>query len=228
MSPIVTAAGIQVELTDAEIDECGEWARVFMRESYAQGLNPHTTQRRSKDLELEQKTVGMCAEHVFCKWQSIPFKPKINTFHSVPDVIHEIPGVGRYHEIRGTRRLGAGLPIRSNDDDQYLGEPRIYTLVTGAWPIRVMTIHGWARAADAKQDCYKWNPHGWRQSWEVPQHALRKYPDMVKAKFTYPPKDKCHRYLDAELRWCGAEPMGVWQVGPLCEEHSRPARTGVW
>jgi hypothetical protein len=176
--------------------------------------------QRGKAVELEQKVVGMCAEHVFCKWQGIPFAPKINTFHRRPDVEHDIPGVGRYHEIRGTSRRNGGLILRDNDHDEYRGEPRIYTLVTESWAARGMTIHGWAREADIKQDRYRYNPHGWRPAWELPQHAVRKYPEMVAAKFTFPPEGKCHRYLDDEIRWCGAEPVGLWQVGPLCGEHA--------
>lgn len=38
--------------------------------------------------------------------------------------------------------------------------------------------------------------------------------------FVPPPADGCHRWLDAQRQWCGSEPVGQWQVGPLCTQHA--------
>lgn len=38
--------------------------------------------------------------------------------------------------------------------------------------------------------------------------------------FVPPPTGLCHRWMSSQKRWCGAEPIGRWQVGPLCGEHA--------
>jgi hypothetical protein len=64
---------------------------------------------------------------------------------------------------------------------------------------------------------------------ETPRRVPPPTPSLVTLPVperNHAPEGRCHRWLDRDSRWCGdPHPIGVWQIGPLCEEHAPEDRS---
>lgn len=149
---------VTVTISPWEYKACMDVAAARMATSNIAGWNHQSTYQRTYLQRTEEEIVGACGEMAVAKVLDCYWSPSVNTFHAVTDL-------PRSMEVRSTVRTNGSLIVRANDPDD-----RIYILVTGQPP--EMTVVGWINGADAKQDCWKDNPHGHRQAWFVPQDAL--------------------------------------------------------
>lgn len=125
--------------------------------------NHASTYDRNHLQRIHEEVIGVCAEMIAAKYLDKFWTPSVNTFHATPDIEPNI-------EVRGSDKPHYSLIVRDNDPDD-----RWYILVLGTPP--TMTVIGCMRGAEAKQDKWLKNPGGHRQSWFVPQWALRQATD---------------------------------------------------
>ena len=156
---------MEVTLTVPEMNLAlqSAWLRIMV--STAKGLNAATTKPRPFLTRIKEEVVGAVAEVAVAKAVGGFFVPSVNTFHRVPDILHDV-------EVRATDDRNGRLIVRDNDSND-----RRYLLVTTDG--LNSTIVGWMTGGDAKQDHWRANPGGYRESWFVPQHALRPPEEVI-------------------------------------------------
>lgn len=57
-----------------------------------------------------------------------------------------------------------------------------------------------------------------RMTDERPRHFRNRHGQLI--TYRPAPAGRCHRWVNDHDQWCGASPIGEWQVGPLCAEHA--------
>lgn len=149
---------IDIRITLPEFDLAMGVARLRIMASAMLKLDHATTYDRTMIKRLEEEVVGACGEIAVGKWIGGWFVPSVNTFHRVPDCMHNI-------EVRSTARLDGKLIVRNNDKDD---RRFVLALVTG----EMVSLAGWVLGADAKRKEWAMNPNGNRDAWFVPQSAL--------------------------------------------------------
>lgn len=165
---------ILVELSLVEFNVAVQSAMTRILVSKSQDLNHASTYKRTLIKRLEEEVVGCCAELAMGKLLSQYFIPEIGTYHHKPDCLHDI-------EIRGTALQDGKLIVRDNDasDRRY-----ILATVTGTNAYFV----GWCYGYEAKQGKYLDNPNECRQSWFVPQDALRPFETLELTNYQAEPR----------------------------------------
>jgi hypothetical protein len=120
---------------------------------------------RSIDRPIEQRRldeyVGCLGEIAVAKYLGIPWNPRMNVFHTIPDAGHL--------DVRATTCQGGRLIIR-HDDPPDRGFVFVTTEEHRGAP---MLLRGWLWAREAHRDEWLDNPNGQRQSWWAPVHGLR-------------------------------------------------------
>ncbi len=156
---------ITVELTLPEMSMAldAAWLRIVV--SAQQGLNHKTTYSRSMSKRIQEEFVGACGEIAVGKAAGVFFVPSVGTFHRIPDCLADC-------EVRSTDREDGSLIIRDNDSDE-----RRYILAVAVG--EMVRLVGWLAGRDAKKQGWMRNPHGYRQSWFVPQSALRPIEEVL-------------------------------------------------
>lgn len=109
--------------------------------------------------EWQAHIEGACGEVAVAKVMGRYWGGGINTYKSGGD----IDSTG--WEVRTRSSHDYDLIVRDDDDDE-----RIFILVTGHAPD--YQVHGWIRAADAKQHQWQKNYGGHGLAYFVPHHAL--------------------------------------------------------
>lgn len=139
------------------------WDRILSSASI--GINHQSTYKRTMAKRICEEFVGACAEVAISKATGRYFTPSVGTFHRVPDFMNDC-------EIRATDLATGCLIVRDNDpsDRKYL-----LAIVDGD----VVTFAGGLPGVEAKQDRFLRDPHGYRQSWFVPQSELRPVEEFV-------------------------------------------------
>lgn len=156
---------ITVELTIPEMSMAlnAAWLRIVA--SAQQRLNHKTTYDRPMSKRIQEEFVGACGEIAVGKAANKFFVPSVNTYHRVPDCLSDC-------EVRSTDREDGALIVRDNDSD----ERKFILAVAVGETVRLV---GWLTGRDAKKQEWVKNPHGWRQSWFVPQSALRPIEEVI-------------------------------------------------
>ncbi len=149
---------VEITLDPWEFKHCVDVANIRMAISNERDLNHASTYVRGYVERIKQETLGACGEMAVCKVIGKFWKPSVNTFHNIADIEPDI-------EVRSTDRQDGCLIVRDNDPDE-----RWYFLVIGEPPN--VTVVGYIRGADARQERWLRNPNDFRKAYFVPQSAL--------------------------------------------------------
>lgn len=122
---------------------------------------------------LSDEVCGACGEIALSKAAGQWFVPSVNTFHRVPDCLGDV-------EVRSTLRQDGSLIVRDND-----ASDRRYVLAVVTAPD--VFLAGWLYGRECKKSEYLRNPNGHRESWFVPQSALRPISELLLSEGT--PRD---------------------------------------
>jgi len=160
VSPLELVQLFETKLSLIEFHAAVASATLRMVTSKAQKLNyAKSDRRRSFMTRLEEETAGCVAEMAWHKLLNLFFVPAINTFHITPDSLDDI-------EIRATTTSTNRLIVR--DDDHR--ERRFVFAITDGESVRFV---GWCYGYEAMKPQWLDNPNDQRESWFVPQDALR-------------------------------------------------------
>lgn len=116
--------------------------------------------------EWQAHIEGACGEVAVAKVMGRYWGGGINTYKSGGD----IDSTG--WEVRTRSSHDFDLIVRDDDDDE-----RVFILVTGHAPD--YRVHGWIRAADAKQQEWQKNYGGHGLAYFVPHHALSEMGELI-------------------------------------------------
>lgn len=116
------------------------------------------------DESWERHVLGALGECAFAKATNRYWSGSVNTFKA--------PDIGGNIQIRTRSKHSYDLIVRDSDSDS-----DVFVLVTGG--PQTFRVHGWMRAADAKQAEFRSNYGGYGAAYFVPQSALRPIDPLV-------------------------------------------------
>lgn len=151
---------MEIALTQWEYKACVDVAVARMATSINGGFSDIHHSERGYMERLKIDVLGACGELAVAKAVNQFWSPSVNTMHKGADVGTDI-------EVRTTDKPDNCLIVREEDNPD-----RWYFLVIGNPPH--MSVRGFIRGRNARQDAWLRNPHGHRPAWFVPQEFLLK------------------------------------------------------
>ena len=151
---------VWVDLSLAEMLYASNVGTIRHYEAEMAGRRPtHGMEKSDKDF-LTAHIQGAIGELLVAKTRDRYFMPTVNTFKAAD--------LGKNIQVRFRREHNWDMVIRDNDDPEH-----IFVHVTGKGP--TYCIRGWAYAKNVMLPQYRANHGGYRESWFVPELALKPF-----------------------------------------------------
>jgi hypothetical protein len=160
---------VRVELTDDDITHAHHIGTLRLQCSGNVNRNPHRSQTgRTTTDRLRHDQQGAVGELALCRHLRRDWHASVNRFHNRPDV--PIPGQPWEGFDVTTTTLDHGCLILRDNDALHR---RFVLITTHPTNPQVVWLRGWITGHDGTLPEYLKAPNGDRQSWFVPQQALR-------------------------------------------------------
>lgn len=150
----------KISLNFQELDLAVNTARLRMAVSIATQLNIGAkSDNRDWVQWFNDEVIGACGEIAVAKLGKFYFVPRLNEFHSVPDVFRDV-------EVRSTDRDDGCLVIRDND----VLERRFILAILNDSDV---VLAGWIYGTEGAKSEYLGNPNNNTSAWFIPINKLR-------------------------------------------------------